>query len=59
MPGAQHGFDGGDGLVDRLELVFEVAADNAGGDRAGGLAGVSVAAFEVHRDRQVDARTSA
>ncbi len=54
-PRPQHGLDGVDRLVDRLELILEIAADNPRHDGAAGrLARVAVASFEVHRDRQVD-----
>ena len=35
-PAAQHGLDGGDRLVERLHLVLEVAADDAGARSPGG-----------------------
>ena len=53
-PAREHGLDGGDGLVERLHLVLEVAADDAGRDGpAGGLPRVAVAGLEVHGHRQV------
>jgi hypothetical protein len=52
--GPQHRLHRGDGVVERLHLVLEVAADDAGSDRpARGLPRVAVAGLEVHRHRQV------